>query len=276
MGALLGLIAAIAYGASDFVAGLASRRSTATNVTAIALVVELLASVVATIIFPGSGPTAHALIWGAVSGIGSAVGTLALYQGFAVGRMSIVATLAGVLTVVVPAAVGILLGNRVSVLMVIGLAAAVVAVGLTSWTPRSAGRGRSGALYGVIAGAAFALLFIALDRAGTASGAWPLTAGQVVACLLVAPLVLRGLRSSPPSKPAVWLSVVAGLTGGIAGLVYLVATGFGELVVVAVITAMYPAATVLLARFVLHEHWTRMHVAGLILSVVAVLAVALG
>jgi drug/metabolite transporter (DMT)-like permease len=56
----------------------------------------------------------------------------------------------------------------------------------------------------------------------------------------------------------------------------LVATGFGELVVVAVITAMYPAATVLLARFVLHEHWTRMHVAGLILSVVAVLAVALG
>ena len=89
MGAVLGLIAALAYGASDFVAGIASRRTPVMLVTAVTLVTEFLLALVVLAFVHGAGPTPSAVLWGALSGVGSAVGTLALYQGFAVGSMSI-------------------------------------------------------------------------------------------------------------------------------------------------------------------------------------------
>ena len=177
MGALLGLLAAVGYGASDFVAGLASRRSSAILVAALSLGVEFLAACVATILFNGSGPTANALLWGAIIDVGSAVGTLARYHGLAVGRMSTVATTSGVLTAVNPVIVGVALGNHLLPLAALGIATAVPAVGLASWTGRSTPGARRGGLFAVIAGVSFALLFIALEGARTGSGAWPLVSG---------------------------------------------------------------------------------------------------
>jgi drug/metabolite transporter (DMT)-like permease len=276
VGALLGLLAAIGYGASDFVAGLASRRASAITVTFVVLVVELPPSIITAFFYHGVGITPGVLLWGALSGVGSAGGTLALYHGFVVGRMSVVATLAGVLTVVIPAGVGIAEGNHVSVLIIAGILAAIVAVALVSWSGGKS-TGRSGALYGVIAGVLFALLFITLDHAGTASGVWPVLIGQVVACLGMLVPGVRALRAhGAPAGRAMWQSVWAGLIAGAAAMTYLIATGFGELAVVAVLTAMYPAITVLLARIVLKEHWSRLQALGLALSVLSVLAVALG
>ena len=277
MGALLGLLAALAYGASDFVAGVASRRASAIPVAAVTLGVEFLGACVATLLVHGAGPTTSVLIWGGISGIGSAAGTLALYHGFAVGKISTVATVSGVLTVVFPAAVGVALGNQLSPLSAIGIVAAVPAVGLVSWTRGSGQNGRSGAVFGVIAGAAFALLFIALDRAGSGSGAWPLVAGQLVSCAMIAPLAIRELRKNGlPAGRALSQSALAGILGVIASLSFLIATGYGELVIIAVLTSMYPAATVLLARILLGEKWTRTQIFGLILSALAVVIVATG
>jgi drug/metabolite transporter (DMT)-like permease len=277
VGALLGLLAALGYGASDFVAGVASRRASAIPVAAITLGVELLGAGVATLLFHGSGPTITALVWGGISGIGSAAGTLALYHGFAVGKISTVATISGVLTVVFPAAVGVALGNQLSPLSAVGIIAAVPAVGLVCWTRGTGQKGRSGALFGVIAGAAFALLFIALDRAGSGSGAWPLVSGQLVSCAMIAPLAIRELRKNGlPAGAALSQSALAGILGAVAALSFLIATGLGELVIIAVLTSMYPAVTVLLARILLGEKWTRTQILGLILSAVAVVIVATG
>ncbi|AMB58598.1 DMT family transporter [Microterricola viridarii] len=275
MGALLALVAAVAYGVSDFVAGVASRRASAVGVTAVTLFIELLANLLALAFFHGSGPVLEPLLWGALSGVGSAVGTLALYHGFAVGRISVVATLSGVLTVVIPAITGLLLGNQLSPLALVGIIVAIPAIGLVSWNSGTREDGRkSGALFGVIAGVSFSLLFIALERAGTGSGAWPLVCGQAVACALIAPVVIRGLRAgSRPRGSALLLSVIVGLTGAAAGLAYLLATGFGQLAVVAVLTSMYPAVTVLLARVLLHETWSRLQALGLITSAIAVVMV---
>lgn len=278
IGALLGLIAALAYGASDFFAGVASRRSSALFVTSVTLGLELIVSALALIPFHGHGPSANTLIWGAISGIGSAVGTFALYRGFAVGRMSVVATLSGVLTVIIPAVVGLGLGNRLPVLSLIGIAAAVPAVGLVCWSPEHPdGARRSGALFGVLAGASFALLFIALDRAGTASGAWPLVSGQALACAIILPLAARVLRAADrPPRRVLGVTFLAAIIGALAGLDYLAATGFGQLAVIAVLAAMYPAVTVLLARLLLKEHWMRHQSIGMIVAAIAVLVVAIG
>jgi drug/metabolite transporter (DMT)-like permease len=288
VGALLGLIAALGYGASDFVAGMAGRRTPVMIVTAVTLAVEFVFAAVVLVFVPGAGPTPSVLLWGALSGVGSAFGTLALYQGFAVGSMSVVATVSGVLTVVIPAAVGVAIGNRLPAVGVLGVVAAIVAVALVSWTGGSgtdgsgaAGSGAGGArgggaFYGVLAGASFALLFIALERAGSASGAWPVTTGQFVSCVVMVPLAVVGFRAhGRPAARELRLPAIAGVLAALAAFSYLSATGFGELVVIAVLTSMYPAVTVLLARFVLRERWNWPQRVGLVLSAASVVVIAL-
>jgi uncharacterized membrane protein len=70
--------------------------------------------------------------------------------------------------------------------------------------------------------------------------------------------------------------VAAGVLGGIANLLYLAATGAGQLAIVAVVTALYPAVTILLARVMLHERWSRLQITGLIISALAVAAITIG
>lgn len=131
---------------------------------------------------------------------------------------------------------------------------------------------------GLVAGAGFALLFIALDRAGTSAGAWPLLPGQAVAVVVV--LAWAAAARSRPDRKAwsqAWrIGLAAGVLSGVANLLYLAATGAGQLAIVAVVTALYPTVTILLARLTLHERWSRLQIIGLIASAVAVAAISLG
>lgn len=122
----------------------------------------------------------------------------------------------------------------------------------------------------------FALLFIALDRAGTRAGSWPVLPSQAVALLLIlAVAVMTGHRPRRSWRPAVAPAVFPGIAGAAATLLFLVATGTGQLAVVAVITAMYPAVTVILARMLLTERWTRPQIVGLLAAATAAALISL-
>jgi drug/metabolite transporter (DMT)-like permease len=278
MGVLLALLSALCYGSSDFTAGVGGRRSDPSAVTVVAQPFGLIAAAVAVIALAARTPTPHALWWGALSGVGSGVGTVSLYRGLAVARMSVVAPLSAVLSAALPALAGLLLGEHLKVLAWAGIAVALPAVALVSLQPAGQqGSRRAGIVTGIIAGAGFALLFIALDRAGTSAGAWPLLPGQAVAAMIV--LAWAAPTRNRPSRKAwsqAWrIGVAAGVLGGIANLLYLAATGAGQLAIVAVVTALYPAVTVLLARLTLHERWSRLQIIGLAASTVAVAAISI-
>lgn len=279
MGVLFGLLAALCYGSSDFTAGLGGRRSDPAAIAVIALPCGLVAAAIAVIALSAGPPTAGILWWGALSGIGNGIGTIALYRGLAVARMSVVAPLSAVLSAGLPAVAGLLLGNHLRPLAWAGIVTAFPAVALVSLQPADgSGSRRTGIVTGITAGAGFALLFIALERAGTTAGAWPLLPGQAVSALIVLSWVLPA-RNRPPRKawPRAWRAgVAAGLLGGLANLLYLAATGHGQLVVIAVVTALYPAATVLLARMLLHEHLRRSQIIGLVCAAAAVAAITIG
>jgi drug/metabolite transporter (DMT)-like permease len=138
--------------------------------------------------------------------------------------------------------------------------------------------GGTGIGYGLVAGTGFAMLFIGLARAGTRAGAWPLVPGQLLAVAIVAGVFL--IPTLRPDRadwsPSVWFGVGAGVLAGLANLAYLTATGHGQLTVVAVLTALYPAVTVLLARLVLHERWDRLQTAGLLAAAAAVAMITAG
>jgi uncharacterized membrane protein len=277
MASLLALLAAAAFGTSDFLAGLSSRRLSALTVTAIAQTLGLVTAGVAVILVGGDGPRTDVLLWGAASGLGNVVGTLALYQGLAVGRMSVVATLSGLLAAVIPAIVGLALGDGLGALTALGIVIAIPAIGLVSWHPEAAGGSGSGARWGVIAGLGFALLFIALAQAGTDSGAWPLLAGEAVCVAVVAPWAARSVLAAGRSeRRPVLVAVVAGFLAALANLLFLTATGHGELAIVAVLTSLYPGFTVILARLVLAERWSRPQVIGLLAALLAVVLVSVG
>src|ERR1700712_1830167 len=194
MSVLLGLLAAATYGSSDFLAGLASRRLPAIVVTAGAQSLCLLVGLIAVAFYPGEGIDGTVLLWGMASGLGSAVGTFALYRGLGGGEMSVVATLSGLLTAVIPVIVGLATGDSLTAVAAIGIIAAIPAIGLVSWSGERAGAAGSGAIWGILAGLGFGLLFVGYDRAGSEAGAWPLVFAEGVATLITAGPALLALR----------------------------------------------------------------------------------
>jgi uncharacterized membrane protein len=275
MAIVFALISALGYGTGDFCAGLAGRRWSSAAVSGAVLGVECLCAALGVILFGGSGPSAHALGWGALGGLGGLCGTLALYRGLARGSMTVVATLSAVLTAVLPVLVGLALGDSLSAVAAAGIVIAIPAVGLVSWTPNGSA-GTAGARYGLLAGLGFALQFIALDRAGTHAGAWPVLAAQAVGLIVCGPLATRTLAAGGHGSRQLALVGAAGVLTGGAALFYLAATGRGELSIVAVIASLYPAFTIVLARILLSERWSRNQLAGLLVAAAAIVLVSVG
>ena len=279
MSIALGLFAAVAFGACDFFAGLASRWMHPAVVAVSSQSMALITAIVAVLIFPGDGPTAHAVIWGALGGVASGSGALALYHGLSVGRMSVVATLSGLMTAVIPVLFGLAAGDTLSIASAVGIVLAIPAIGLVSWHPGAGeGHGQAGALWGFVAGIGFGLLFIALDQAGTESGAWPLVGNQSSSVLVALPVALFAFRrgSVVVTRHGVYLTAVAGVLIGLASLAFLAATHSGELAIVVVLTALYPGFTAILARIFLPERWIRTQQVGLVAALIAVILVSAG
>src|ERR1700704_5057282 len=121
MGIILGLAAALLYGGSDFAGGLASRKLGAVACNAVAASVAAALSWGGLLSIGGPGPTAHAVAWGLVSGLGGGVGTTMLYRGLARGQMTVVGPVSAVAAAGVPVAAGIAMGERPTVLALAGV-----------------------------------------------------------------------------------------------------------------------------------------------------------
>jgi drug/metabolite transporter (DMT)-like permease len=274
---LLALIAATAYGVSDFLAGLMSRRASVFMVT---LVAEGASTIVVCAALPFSGGVVDgaSLLWGAVAGVGTVGGSLFLYRGLARGSMSIVGPVSAVVTAAGSATVGLALGERPGPVTVAGIVLACIAVAMVSMSEPSERVSRGEAWRALInataAGIGFAVLFVGLNRAGSRAGLWPVAAATLMATLLaliaVVIAVLRNHEQLGSVRRISSGSVAVGVLGGGATVAYFVATHRGLLTVTAVITSLYPATTVLLALAVLRERMRRVQTLGAALAAVAV------
>ena len=278
---LLALGSALAYGAADFIAGWLSRRSHYARVALLAQLAAAMGTLLASLVV-GGRPSGPSLAWGALSGLGGGLGTLALYRGLARGRMNVVAPLSGVLAAALPALFGLLLGERPGPAALAGLGLALPAVWLTARTEEPAGpdsvRASSGAIDGVLAGLGFAVLFIGLQRAGRGEGLWPTAASQLVAALPMLALYARSPRRASGPEDA-WLrygAILAGALVALAAICFFLGTQRGLLTVVAVLTSLYPAVTVALARWILSERIGRWQGVGLALAGASVALISAG
>jgi drug/metabolite transporter (DMT)-like permease len=270
---LLGVLVALSYGAGDFLGGLATRAQAVATVVAAS---QSAALVLLVVVVPAEGsPYAWGDIGlGAAAGSIGVVGILLLYQGLATGAMGVVAPVTAVGAAVVPLVVGLANGERPDPLALVGAAVALGAVALVAGGGPTGGSGTRPLVLAVGAGAAFGLVFVLLGATDESSGFWPLLGGRVASVTL---LVTWLLRSGTPFVPQVgtrWVVLGAGLLDVTANGLYLLAVREGLLSLVAVLSSLYPAATVVLARVVLHERLQPAQLAGLGLGLAGVTLIA--
>jgi drug/metabolite transporter (DMT)-like permease len=218
-------------------------------------------------------------LWGAVAGVGGGVGTVFLYRGLAMGRMSVVAPLSAVGAALLPVVVGVIAGERPGTVTWVGLACAFPAIWLISRAaePTSVAPGASGGvLDGLLAGLGFGVLFAGLAQIPDAAGLGPLALAQGVSVAAIVAMAVGFRHSWLPRDRYAAAAAVAGALGAFATWLFLVATQTGFLTVAAVLSSLYPASTVLLAAVLLHERIGRTQGVGLLLAALAVGLVAAG
>ena len=282
LAALYGLSGAIVYGAADFFGGLASRRLGALRSAGLAAVSGLVVLLLAVPLF-GADWSPDALLYGALSGVAGAVGLSLLYGCLAIGPMSVLSPITALVSAVVPLTWGLLRGERVGPLGTVGLVLALVAVVLVAFVPeRTAVRATPrGILMALGAGTMIGLFLVLIDAAPDESGLAPLLANRVVNATImfaaVAVVALAGRGSQiVDARRGLWLAVACGALDGTANALLLAGVRTGDLTIMSVLTALYPAGTIALAALVLRERITRVQGSGLALAGVAAVLLAVG
>ncbi len=208
-GGMLPLVLAAAsaalYGTGDFLGGLATRRSTALAASLCAQAIGLVLLAVALPLVPGAPRNAD-LAWGAASGFAGGTGVLLLYHCLAQYTVSTAAPVISLVSLAVPVAVGIALGDRPGPLALAGIVAGAVAVALVSSGEDDADSGRRrlrGIPWVVLAcGLLVGLFLVALGRVQSGAGLLPLVLGRVTGIATFLLMALVGRRNVAPPAAA--------------------------------------------------------------------------
>lgn len=268
-------MSAIAWGCGDFGGGTTTKRA---PVLGVVLIVEVVGAVMAAALALATGerlPSPTGLVFGVAAGLVGILGILALYQGLAVGRMGVVAPVAGVLGASIPVAVGIVLEGLPTPIVLAGIGLGIVAVVLVSRIPGPAG-GRSGLEFGLAAGAGIAGFNVLIAQLPEGEVFWPLAALRLVAVPIVAAIVIVARRPWRVPRPAIGPATLVGTFDMAGNAFFILATQAGVLAVAVVLSSMYPVVTVLLAVAILGERLTRTHAVGIAAAAVAIGLIAGG
>lgn len=271
-GVALALAAAMTFGAGDFAAGVAARRSSALLTALVAQVAGLI--VIAPAVLIQGAPFSWAAIgWGVLGGFCGGVGMVVFFRALAEGVMATAAPITAVAAAGLPVVAGVLLGERPEALVWVGMGMGLLAVGAISGGPR--GRNpidrRLALAMALTAGAGFGLFFVFVSRAPAASGLWVLLAGRLASMTLPLFMVATGRLSwRVDGRGALGISALSGVMDMSANTLFVLAVRQGDLATVSVLASLYPAITVGLALLLLRERLRIAQVGGVALALVAV------
>jgi drug/metabolite transporter (DMT)-like permease len=275
----LAVLASIAYGAADFLGGLATKRgSTVFSVVVCSQATGLVLVLLALPFLPPASPTATDFAWGAASGLAGGVGLALLYRGLAVGVMSVVAPVTAVCAVIIPVVVGLALGERPTGVAIVGVALALAAIVLISRSGEveEGKRARTGLAIAVVSGIAIGIFLVCLERTGRSAGVWPLVPARAVSVSFFAVAGSLAREKLLPRRESWPIVAGGGALDMLANVLYLLAVRQGPLSIVATLTSLYPASTILLARVVLSERLRLVQQAGVACAVLAITLIVSG
>jgi len=269
----LSLAAAASWGAADFSGGIASKRANAIGVVAMAHAVGWTFMLALALIFAERIPGWRALAWGALAGAVGGIGLAAFYRALAVGKMGINAPLSAVITAVLPVIFSFRTEGLPRAVQLAGFALALAGIWLMTFQ-RTEPASSKGIGLAVIAGFGFSGFLLLMKLAGTQAVFWPLVAARTASCLLMICIIAASVRDWKPGRAAIASIVAAGLLDSGANALYVAAAQRGRLDVAAVLSSLYPASTVILARVTLKERLSLMQSAGVIAALAAAVMIS--
>jgi drug/metabolite transporter (DMT)-like permease len=281
VGTLFALLSSALWGTSDFLGGTASRKLSPIGVVAVSEALGLLGPLTVAILTGAfNSPTGY-IGWALLAAVSGTAGIVAFYRALATGTMGVVAPIAA-LGVIVPFAVGLGQGDHLGVAQAAGVAVAIIGIVMASGpelraTDQSRVASAMPLLLAVVAAVGFGLVFVALDHGAQTSTVMTLVVMRATSVLILLGIaavtgwdqVKVGMRNLP------MLAVVGGFDVG-ANAAFSFATRHGLLALVSVLSSLYPAVTVILARSVHSERLRPVQLVGVLgaLAGVALIAAA--
>ncbi len=278
LGVVFALTSAIVWGSGDFSGGFASRRASQYHVLALSALSGIVLLVALAAWQREIWPTPAGWAWAALGGVSGALGIACLYRALSMGHAASVAPTTAVTAAVLPVVVGALSAGLPAANQLAGFVVAVPGIWLVSASgPAGAGGqrvSRPELLLSVLAGLGFGGFFVFIGQVPHGYIYTPLVIARALT-LLTGLLLILGRRLPLPSLSSSPVALLAGVLDAGGNIFYVLARQYTRLDVAAVLASLYPAATVLLAWLVLHEHISRRQWIGAALCVVAVALIAL-
>lgn len=293
---ILGLSGALVFGSGDFLGGMASKRMGAFLATGIAGIVGLFVLVGLTFVIPGQ-ISSGTIWWGLLSGVAGALAILLLYAALAIGPMSILSPLGALISAIFPVIWAIVVSHETLAwfgYLALGLGA--IAIVLVAFTPeKNAVKPRlRGIIFASVSGLLIGVFLIIMDQVPADSGLYPLVYNRFVniGIMFSAVAIMALLRWAHRKglfgrdgtaradlavgdagrvdfKNGILFALGCGVLDSIGNALLLLGIQSGNLSVMSVLTAMYPAGTIILAAIVLREKITKLQLVGMVLALTA-------
>jgi drug/metabolite transporter (DMT)-like permease len=269
----LSLAAVLAWGISDFIGGYGARRANAFVLTAIAHGSGMLLMLALALGNHAPYPSPNSLAWALAAGLSGGAALAIFYRALASGQMGLTAPVAAVLGAAIPTAVGMFTEGLPHAVQISGFALAGLGIWLISRVEDH--RRPEGVGLALLAGLGFAGFYLCAHQAGTASALWIAATVKASSLALTAVIVLSAGSFRDINPTGIALGIAAGCLDVTGSYLYIRAAQTGRLDQAVVLTSLYPAITVLLARIFLKEHFTRWKAVGILAALLAVPLIAL-
>ncbi len=270
-----GLGSAIIWGAGDFSAGFASRK---TSVISVVLFSQLIGAVFLFLLamaFSETFPPLRDMVLGGLAGILGVLGLIALYEGLSQGRMGIVAPVSAIVTALLPIVFAFFKEGLPKAPQILGLALALTSVWLLSFSKREEKIYRfTEFTLPLLSGIGFGLFFILIDTATHESILWPLVGTRCVSLVMMSMLFLANTNARVPEKSHLPLIALAGICDVMGNMFFALATNIGRLDISTMLSSLFPAATVTLAWLFLKEKLNRHQWLGVAVALMALFLIS--
>jgi drug/metabolite transporter (DMT)-like permease len=266
--AAFSLSATLAWGLSDFLGGYASRRANPFLLTTISHLSGTAFMLVLALMFRAPFPAKSGLGWAMAAGLLGGTALAIFYRALSGGNMGLTAPVGAVLGAAIPTIVDIFTEGLPGPVRIAGFLLAGIGIWLISRTEGPAGR-PEGLGLAVLAGIGFAGYFLCIRQAGEASVLWLASVSRAASFLATAAIVLVTRQLKPMNAVGAAWGLLAGLLDISGSAFFIRASQGGRLDAAVVISSLYPAITVLLARFFLKERFSRWKVVGLLAALLA-------
>ncbi|CAI8358681.1 MAG: Uncharacterised protein [Acidimicrobiaceae bacterium] len=268
-------LSSVFWGFGGFFAGQASRRGSLLPTLGLDIFIGLF------VVVPLAFSIAETFTWrdfliGGLAGLFGMSGAAFLYAGMKKAAYVTVIPVSGVAGALFPVLWGLIDGDSLSALQILGILVGLISIALASGVSLQTFKGPiAGLRDGILAGLGFGGFYIVIENTSNDTEPWGAVASRFFPLLIII-FILFLINDKPkPSKEALPFIVGSGLSNACASTCFLLAVNRGLLSITSLLSALYPAITVVLAHFLINEKMTRTQVFGVIAAIFSMASITI-